>query len=195
MYYIGQTRDRFSKRDWSHRHARKENRSWFDNHYTKHPEQFTHKILVTVESPSKELLVKTLNDLEISFISYYKSIGRKLFNILKGGNAGWVETEPTPKMLEALNKGRRAWNEIAKSNAMSKEEALKSHRESCERYKQNHPERYKQYYTQQNQKRAEYRKEWYQRNRDRILAKLHSKTQKSQKAAALLNSSMSLSLP
>lgn len=195
MYYIGQTRDSFSKRDWAHRHANPKNRSWFDNVYTKHSDQFTHSIIVTVESPNKKLLIGTLNELEIVFIAQYKNAGKKLYNFLEGGNVGWTGKAPTFKMLEALGKGRDAWNTVQKNNKKSPEEARISHRNSCKKYEASHPDKYKQHYMEQNNKRADKRHEWYLKNRERILAKLHSKTKKYQKEKALANSCMNLSLP
>lgn len=195
MYYIGQTRMYFSRRDWGHRNAKSKNHSWFDNAYTKHPEQFTNKILVTVICPTKKLLVSTLNELEIAFISHYKSIGRKMYNFLNGGNVGWQDTEPTENMRRALDEGREQWNSVQKANKKTSEELKKAHREACKRYELTHYDKYKDNYTKQNKKRAAQKHEWYLKNRERILLKIHNKTQKAQRERELLNSDISLSPP
>lgn len=192
MYYIGQTRN-FRKRDWEHKKGRISNHSWFDNCYHKHPDQFTHRFLKIIEAPSKELLVKQLNELEIYYIAEYRKSGKKLYNYLSGGNAGWKEVPPTQNMLDALNQGRKKWNDFQHSQT-SKEQQLLQHRKACKRYAQNNPEKYKQTYTRQNKERAAKKHEWYLKNRERILAKSHSKTQKALREAAL-NSEISLSLP
>lgn len=194
MYYIGQTRTTFAKRDWSHR---KDNNtsSWFDNCYRKHPDQFSSKILVTVEAPTKKLLVETLNELEIAFIAQYKSYNRKLYNFLNGGNAGWVDKTPTVNMLKALDEGRTNANAERKANARTPEEKRIAHRAACKNYELTHPDKYKQNYTKQNRKGAARKREWYLKNRERILAKMHSQTQKGQREVALLNSEINAFLP
>ena len=139
MYYIGQTRN-FRKRDWEHKKGRISNHSWFDNCYHKHPDQFTHRFLKIIEAPSKELLVKQLNELEIYYIAEYRKSGKKLYNNLSGGNAGWKDVPPTQNMLDALNQGRKEWNDFQHSQT-SKEQQLLQHRKACKRYTQNNPEK------------------------------------------------------
>ena len=124
MYYIGQTRDRLAKRDWSHRKGKGTN-SYFDNAYHKYPEQFSLKILVEINLNSKELLIKTLNLLEITYIRHYKFLKRKLYNISKGGNLSLQGITPTPKMLKALEEGRINNNNKLKANKFFKKKKLK----------------------------------------------------------------------
>lgn len=188
MYYIGQTRDRLKKRDWSHRKGKTDTHSYFDNEYHAHPEQFTLEILETIKSDSKQDLVERLNELEVFYIADYKSKGKKLYNILPGGNQGWKDIPPTQNMLDALTAGRIAFNQFEKDNALPKEERIKRHREAVKRWKCNNPENYKEYYTKQNKLRKDKKHEWYLKNRKRILDKLHEKTKKHQEGIALLNS-------
>ena len=145
MYYIGQTRDRLAKRDWSHRKGKGTN-SYFDNAYHKHPEQFSLKTLVEINFNSKELLIKTLNLLEITYIRHYKFLKRKLYNISKGGNLSLQGITPTPKMLKALEEGRINNNNKLKANKFSKEEIKERHRVQSKMYTINNPEKYKEIY-------------------------------------------------
>ena len=73
------------KRDWGHRHN-KRSKSHFDSAYQKNPEQFTFRVLVEINTKTKELLIKTLNVLEVAYISIYRNKGKALYNILNGGN-------------------------------------------------------------------------------------------------------------
>lgn len=166
MYYIGQTRVSLAKRDWQHRHSKTANMSYFDNVYRKHSEDFTLRVIFEVNVTSKKLLVSILNIMEITYISMYKRRGRNLYNLLKGGNAGWKGVTPTDKMIKALNVGRQKRNEAQKQFAMSSEERALSHKISDKKYRENNPEKYKKTYTKQNAKRKEYKKQWYLKNRD-----------------------------
>ena len=174
MYYIGQTRVSFSKRDWEHRKGKGVN-SYFDRVYHKHPDQFTSRIILELNLDNKELLVKTLNIMEITYISHYKFLGRKLYNILKGGNLGFSNISPTTSMLEALKKGRDEHNAIQRANKYSPEEIKARHRIQSKLYSINNPEKYREIYTKANQRRNEAKRQWYLNNRERILAKQREK--------------------
>ena len=170
MYYIGQTRVRFSKRDWEHRKGKGTN-SYFDHAYHKHPEQFTSKILLELNLNNKELLIRTLNIMEITYIAHYKFLGRNLYNILKGGNLSFTETPPTANMLKALEEGRAKHNAVLRSNKYSPEEIRARHRIQSKNYAINNPEKYKEIYTNANKRRKEAKRQWYLANRERLLAK------------------------
>lgn len=167
MYYIGQTRDHLAKRDWSHRKGKGTN-SYFDNAYHKYPEQFSLKILVEINLNSKELLIKTLNLLEITYIRHYKFLKRKLYNISKGGNLSLQGITPTSKMLKALEEGRINNNNKLKANKFSKEEIKERHRVQSKMYTINNPEKYKEIYTKSNAKRKEYKRQWYLKNKEKL---------------------------
>ena len=195
MYYIGQTRESLKRRDWGHKHN-KISKSHFDRAYQKYPEQFTMKTLLEVNTKSKELLVKTLNIMEIAYISLYKSKNRCLYNILSGGNQGWRNTPLTQPMIDALNLGREIRNTAQSAKKFSPEERAKRHNESAKKYAKAHPEKYKEIYTKANQRRKEAKREWYLKNKERLYSKLKEK-RASQKALsnAEKNSSSILSLP
>lgn len=174
MYYIGQTRVSLKRRDWGHKHN-KSKKSYFDNAYQKHPEQFTLRAIVEINTKSKEILIKVLNILEESYISIYKNKGKSLYNILNGGNQGWSDVSPTTSMLQALKVGRDYNNTNRKANSFSKEEKAKRHSESQRKYQESHPDKYKEIYTNANQRRKEAKREWYLRNKERLLLKLRER--------------------
>lgn len=174
MYYVGQTRMSLKRRDWGHKHN-KSKKSYFDNAYQKHPEQFTLRPIVEINTKSKELLIKVLNILEESYISIYKSKGKSLYNILNGGNQGWSNVSPTTSMLKALEEGRNSSNSKRKALALSKEDKAGRHSESQKKYQENHPDKYKEIYTNANQRRKDAKREWYSKNKDRLLLKLRER--------------------
>lgn len=171
MYYVGQTRVSLKRRDWGHLHN-KSKKSHFDNAYQKRPEQFTFRPIVEINTKSKGLLVKVSNLLEESYISIYKNKGKLLYNILKGGNQGWRDTPPTTAMLQALAEGRNFGNTKRRANSFSKEEKARRHSERQKLYQENHPDKYKEIYTNANQRRKEAKREWYLKNKERLLLKL-----------------------
>jgi len=186
MYYIGQTILRFSKRDWEHRHNKHTN-SWFDNAYKKHPTQFTNKILVTIEQPSKELLIEELNKLEIYYIAHYKNNGKKLYNILEGGNSGWHNAPLSEKALQALKDGRQKAIQKKQENKLSEEEAKARHNTQSKKYNENNKEKYKEIYTNANQRRKEAKKQWYQEHKEEIAYKAKLRYEKNKETKKQYN--------
>lgn len=181
MYYIGQTRTRLKKRDWQHKRGVAKG-SFFDKVYHKHQEDFVLEIVSVVISNSKQHLVNILNELEIKYIKQYRESGCKLYNILEGGNVGWKNITPTEKMLQALEYGRNLQNQIQKQNKFSEEEIRERHKFQCRKYVEHNKERYIETYTKQNNKRKDYKHDWYIKNKERILQKqklrYHSRRQK-----------------
>ena len=166
-YYIGQTRLSLKKRDWGHRHN-KRSKSHFDRAYQKNPEQFTFRILVEINTKTKELLIKTLNVLEVAYISIYRNKGKALYNILNGGNQGWKSVALTQSMLEALILGHEKHNHELQANKLSPEERAYRHNISTKKYALTHPEKYKEIITRANARRKEAKREWYLKNKDRL---------------------------
>ena len=173
-YYIGQTINSFKKRDWAHRHS-KSTRSYFDNAYNKNPENFSSRILLTLNVNSKELLKKILNVMEETYIFMYKCKGKQLYNILNGGNQGWTGIVPTKKMLEALQKGRERGIKIQKMNKLSDEERRLRHNIKSKEYRLNHPDKVKEIYTKANIRRREIKRKWYLDHKELCIqrAKIH----------------------
>ncbi len=168
MYYIGQTRRSLKKRDWEHR-KRKCRNSYFERVYHKHPEQFTLKILKEINIEDKLEFINTLNKLEIEFISNYKAKNLSLYNILDGGNSGFKNISPTINMLKALEKGRNELNSKRKQNKFSEEEIKDRHNKQVKEYALNNPKKYKEIYTNANNRRKEEKRQWYLKNKERIL--------------------------
>lgn len=53
----------------------------------------------------------------------------------------------------------------------TKEERLQAHREACKHWIEKNPEKYKEKYFKDNEKRKDYKKEWYEKNKKHILKK------------------------
>lgn len=171
VFYIGQTRVSLKKRDWQHRNSHTKNNSYFDNVYRKHPEDFILSVLVTIDTEHKKHLINALNFLEVSYIALAKQNGKALYNILPGGNNSWRDVPPTENMLKALDNGRLLKNKRASQNKFSSEEVRIRHNKQSKEYTQRHPEQYKKTYTEANNKRKEYKRQWYQAHKEEMLAK------------------------